>query len=184
MRPMAAIPRHPTQSWREVWTIGVLLSLWIVPWLALTAATWSAGGHPGVSPVAFIDPTGVVHRLSSGSGPLQWWVLVGPTSHVVAWRFWSSLALFAVTGIVVAMAARMQLVRLGRGRLRRLLPPARRITRSARWARKVDLRKLRGRPGEGGTFLLGQHRRRMLVTQPETSPTELPQQAGGRLLQR
>jgi len=166
---MAAAPRHPTQAWREVWTIGVLLSLWIVPWMTLTVATWSAGGRPSVSPVAFVDPTEVFRRVASASGPLQWWVLVGPRSPVVAWRFWSGLGLFAATGTGIVVGVRMQMMLLGRGRLRRLLPPGRQITRSARWARNVDLRSLRRRSGPGGTFLLGEHGRRMLVTQPETS---------------
>lgn len=70
---------------------------------------------------------------------------------------------------VSGIAVRVQMVRMTRGRFRRLLPPSRRIVRSARWARAVDVRALRGRPGRDGVFLLGYHSRRLLVTQPETS---------------
>jgi type IV secretion system protein VirD4 len=154
---------------RDVTATSLLLSLWIVPWVVLTTATWMAGGHPSASPVAFINPGGVLRRIGSAGGPLQWWVLVAPTSTVVAWRFWMSLALIAVGTTALGVGARVQIGRMPRGRLRRLLPSGGRVVRTARWARAVDVRSLRGRPGRAGVFLLGDHGRRPLVTQPETS---------------
>jgi type IV secretion system protein VirD4 len=146
-----------------------LISLWIVPWLILTAATWIAGGHPSLSPVAFINPGDMVRRFWSGSGPFQWWVLVVPTSTVVAWQFWASLVIMVASITLVGVGARLQMTQISRGRFRRFLPADRRVVRMAHWARAVDVRSLRGHPGHGGVFLLGRHGRRRLVTQPETS---------------
>ena len=166
---MSAAPRYRSQAWREIGAVGVLIALWMVPWLALTAATWIAGGHPSASPAAFINPSDVVRRITSGIGPFQWWVLVSPTSTVVAWRFWTTLSLIVAAVTVCVIGARMQVAEMARGGFRRFLPSARRVVRVGRWARSVDLRSLRGRPGRDGIFLLGQHGRRPLVTQPETS---------------
>jgi type IV secretion system protein VirD4 len=166
---MAAAPWHRSQTLRDVGTSGGLVFLWIVPWFILTTATWIAGGHPSVSPVGFINPGDVVRRIGSGSGPFEWWVLVAPTSTVVAWRFWSSLAIMIAAITVGAVGVRIQMAHMPRGRFRRFLPADRRVVRAAHWARAVDLRSLRGRPGHAGVFLLGQHGRRLLVTQPETS---------------
>jgi type IV secretion system protein VirD4 len=166
---MAARPRHQTETWRDLRAGGVLIAAWIVPWLALTAATWIAGGRPTASPVAFINPGGIIRRIGSGGGPFEWWVLVAPTSTITAWRFWASLVL--IVGAVTAGVARSrrQVARMTRGRLRRFVSPDRRVVRTAHWARAGDLGSLRGRPGRGGVFLLGHHGRRLLVTQPETS---------------
>src|SRR4029077_9824772 len=94
---------------------------------------------------------------------------VSPTSTVVAWKFWISLSLIAAAVTVCAIGVRMQVEGIARGGFRQVLPSARRVMRMGRWARRVDLRSLRGRPGRGGVFLLGQHGGRPLVTQPETS---------------
>ena len=147
----------------------MLIALWIGPWLALTVATWIAGGHPSVSPASFITPSDLVRRIASGSGPFQWWILVSPTTPVVAWKFWTSLSLVVATVTVGAVAVKMQVARMARGRFRQFVPSARRVVRVARWARGADLRQMRGRPGRGGVFLLGLHGHRRLVTQPETS---------------
>src|ERR1700688_4989658 len=166
---MAAAPRHRSQAWRDIGTSGALIVLWIVPWLILTAATWIAGGHPSVSPVAFINPGGMIRRIWSLNRPFQWWVLVAPTSSVVAWRFWASLALMlAAVGVGIA-GVRIQIGQMRRGRFRQLFPAERGVVRVAHWARAVDLRPLRGRPGHDGVFLLGKFGRRLLVSQPETS---------------
>jgi type IV secretion system protein VirD4 len=166
---MAAAPRHRSHAWRDIGTSAGLISLWIVPWLILTAATWIAGGHPSLSPVAFINPGDIVRRFWSASGPFQWWVLVVPTSTVVAWQFWASLVIMVATITLVGVGARLQMAQISRGRFRRFLPADSRVVRTAHWARAVDLRSLRGCPGRAGVFLLGRHGRRRLVTQPETS---------------
>jgi hypothetical protein len=166
---MAAAPRPTAHVWRDVGTSAALIALWIAPWLVITAATWVAGGHPTLSPLAFINPAGIMRRLSSGSGPFDWWVLVGPDSRVLAWKFWATIALMLLAGTAGGLAVRLQLARLPQGKFKRFVPAGRRVTRTAHWARAVDLRSLRGRPGRAGVFLLGRHGRRMLVTQPETS---------------
>ncbi len=166
---MAAVPRHRTQTWRDLGTSAVLISLWIVPWLLLTAATWIAGGRPSASPISFLNPAAIIRRLESGGGAFDWWVLVAPKSTVVAWRFWGSLAVIAITASAGVVGARVQAQQLSRGRLSRFMSPARRIARTARWARGIDLRPMHGRPGRASVFLLGRHGRRMLVTQLETS---------------
>jgi type IV secretion system protein VirD4 len=166
---MAAAPRPRTHVWRDVGTSAALIALWIAPWLVITAATWVAGGRPSISPVAFVNPGGVMRRLSSGRGPFDWWVLVAPTSSVLAWKFWASIALMLLAGAAAVIALRLQVARISQGSLRRFVPAGRRVIRTAHWARAVDLRSLRGRAGRGGVFLLGRHGRRMLVTQPETS---------------
>jgi type IV secretion system protein VirD4 len=166
---MSAAPRYRSHAWHEIGTVGFLIALWMVPWLALTAATWVAGGHPSASPAAFINPSDVARRLHSGIGPLEWWELVSPTSTVVAWRFWTSLSLIGATVTICVIGARMQVAGVPQGRFRRFLPSARRVVRVGRWARPVDLRSLRGRPGRGGVFLVGRHGRRPLTTQRETS---------------
>lgn len=166
---MAAAPRHRSQAWRDIGTSGGLIALWMVPWLILTAATWIAGGDPSVSPVSFINPSDMIRRIGSGSGPFQWWVLVAPASTIVAWRFWASLAIMVATITVGVVGARIQIAQASRGRFRRFLTADRRVVRTAHWARAVDLRSLRPRSGRAGIFLLGQHGRRCLVTQPETS---------------
>ena len=166
---MSAAPRYRSQAWREIGAVGVLIALWLVPWVALTAATWIAGGHPRASPAAFINPSDVLRRIGSGIRPFEWWVLVSPASRVVPWKFWISLALIAATVTIGMTGARMQLVGMSRGRFRQFLPSARRVVRVGRWARSVDLRSLRGRPGRGGVLLVGQHGGRPLVTMPETS---------------
>ena len=150
---MSAAPRYRSHAWHEIGTVGVLIALWMVPWLALTAATWVAGGHPSASPAAFINPSDVARRLHSGIGPLEWWELVSPTSTVVAWRFWTSLSLIGAAVTICVIGARMQVAGMPQGRFRRFLPSARRVVRVGRWARPVDLRSLRGRPGRGGVFL-------------------------------
>src|SRR5580704_11623875 len=166
---MAAAPRPRANVWRDVGTSAALIALWIVPWLVITAATWAAGGRPSTSPLSFIDPGGIVRRVSSGHGPFDWWVLVAPASRVPIWRFWASFALIVVAGIGGFIVTRLQFERITHGRLRRFTPAGRRVARTAHWARGVDLRSLRGRPGHGGVFLLGRHGRRVLVTQAETS---------------
>jgi type IV secretion system protein VirD4 len=166
---MSAAPRYRSQAWREIGAVGVLIALWMVPWVALTAATWIAGGHPSASPAAFINPSDVFRRIGSGIRPFEWWVLVSPASTVVAWKFWTSLVLIAATVTIIVIGARMQLVGMSHDRFRQFLPSARRVVRMGRWARSVDLRSLRGRPGRGGVFLVGQHGGRPLVTMPETS---------------
>ena len=141
------------------------------PWLVITAATWVCRWPPEPSPIGLRQPWR--HHASSvapSSGPLDWWVLVAPASGCPrveilgkrcadpvgrSWRFRSHAAAACT--------------RITHGRFRRLVPAGRRVTRTAHWARAVDLRSLRGRPGRGGVFLLGRHGRRMLVTQPETS---------------
>jgi type IV secretion system protein VirD4 len=166
---MAAASRHRSQAWLDVSTSSALIMLWIVPWLMLTAATSIAGGHPSVSPVAFINPGDMIRRIWSGSGPFQWWVLVAPTSAVVAWRFWASLALMIAAIGAGTVGARIQIAQMRRGRFRQFLPADRRVVRMAHWARPADLRSLRGRPGHDGVLLLGKFGRRLLVSQPETS---------------
>jgi|HubBroStandDraft_6_1064221.scaffolds.fasta_scaffold00093_18 type IV secretion system protein VirD4 len=166
---MAAVPRHRTQAWRDIGTSAVLISLWIIPWLLLTAATWIAGGRPSASPISFLNPTDIIRRLESAGGAFDWWILVAPKSTVIAWRFWASLAVMAITASAGGVGARVQAHRVPRSRLSRFMPPARRIARTARWARGTDLRLMHGRPGRAGVFLLGRHGHRMLVTQPETS---------------
>ncbi len=166
---MAAAPRYRTQAWRDIGIGALLVTVWICSWFALTVATSIAGGDPSVSPVAFINPGALVRRLASGMGPLQWWVLVKPTSTVVVWKFWAALSLIVGTVTVGVIGTRRRLVRLASGPLGQFLPAARRVVRAGRWARAADLRSLRGRPGRGGVFLVGQHGRRPLVTLPETS---------------
>jgi type IV secretory pathway TraG/TraD family ATPase VirD4 len=166
---MSAAPRYRSQAWREIGAVGVLIALWMVPWVALTAATWVAGGHPSASPAAFINPSDVFRRVGSGIRPFEWWVLVSPASTVVAWKFWTSLVLIAATVTICVIGARMQLVGMSRGKFSQFLPSARRVVRVGRWARSVDLRSLRGRPGRGGVLLVGHHGGRPLVTMPETS---------------
>ena len=166
---MAAAPRLRTQTPRDLWASAALVSLWIVPWLALTAATWIAGGHPSASPVAFINPGEVARRIGSATGALELWVLVAPKTQVVAWRFWTTLGLVPAIAIGCGLVGRVVVRRLTLGSLRRFGPASRRVVRTAHWARSMDLRSLRGRPGRAGVFLLGQHGRRLLVTQRETS---------------
>ncbi len=166
---MVAAPRQRSQTWRDIGTSGALISLWIVPWLVLTAATWLAGGHPTASPVAFVNPSDIARHVASGIGPFRWWVLVAPTSTVVAWRFWVSLAIMVAAITAAGVGVKVQIAGMPRGRFRKFVPADRRLVRTARWARAMDVRMLRGRPGHAGVFLLGEHGRRMLVTQPETS---------------
>ena len=166
---MAAVPRHRTQTWRDLGTSAVLISLWIVPWLLLTAATWIAGGRPSASPISFLNPAQIIRRLESGGGAFDWWVLVAPKSNVITWRFWGSLAVIAITASAGVVGARVQAQQVSRGRLSRFMSPARRMARTGRWARGIDLRPMHGRPGRASVFLLGRHGRRMLVTQLETS---------------
>ena len=106
---------------------------------------------------------------SSGTSRLEWWLLVAPRSQVIAWQFWASLELTIVAVTAGAVGARVAGPRMTHGSLRRFVPASRRVVRTAHWARSVDLRSLRGRPGHAGVFLLGQHGRRSLVTQRETS---------------
>src|ERR1700733_5109705 len=166
---MAAAPRPRTRTPRDIWASAVLVSVWIVPWSLLPAATWGAGGRPSVSAISFINPGEFVRRIQSATGSLQWWVLVGPQSPILAWRFWCSLGLTLAVGGAVVVATREGIHRMTRGPLRRFTPAGHRVVRGAHWARSVDLRSLRGRPGRAGVFLLGQHGRRCLVTQHETS---------------
>lgn len=168
---MAAAPRYRSHAWRDIGVVAALVTVWIAPWFVLTVATWIAGGHPSASPVAFIDPVALLHRVASGSAPFEWWVLVAPTSSVVAWQFWTALALIVCVAVVAGLGTRTQVARASGGPFRWVLPDETRVVRVARWARAADLHSLRGRPGHGGTFLLGEHRRRRLVTQPETSHT-------------
>jgi type IV secretion system protein VirD4 len=166
---MAAAPRPGANVWRDIGTSAALVALWIVPWLVLTAATWVAGGRPGTSPLSFVNPSSIARRLSSAHGAFDWWVLVAPASRVLVWKFWATIALIVVAGMAGYITVGVQLARLPNGRLKRLIPAGRRVVRTAHWARAVDLRSLRGRPGHRGVFLLGRHGRRMLVTQAETS---------------
>lgn len=166
---MAAVAQRRTQFWRDVGASAALLALWLVPWLLLTSATWIADGRPSASPTAFLDPGEIVRRMGSGRGAFDWWVLVAPRSAVIAWRFWSCLAVMLVALCAASVGVRFQGSRLTRGSLRRFAPAAGRVARSARWARGIELRAMRGRPGHAGVFLLGRHGRRSLVTLPETS---------------
>jgi|ERR1035441_864869 hypothetical protein len=109
---MAAAPRYRTQAWRDIGIGALRVTVWICSWFALTVATLIAGGDPSVSPVAFINPGALVRRFASGMGPLQWWVLVKPTSTVVVWKFWAALSLIVGTVTVGVIGTRMQLARL------------------------------------------------------------------------
>jgi type IV secretion system protein VirD4 len=161
---MAAAHPHRVQSLRDLRVAGAFIASWLCPWAILTVATWIAGGRPSASPVEFLDPVRIVHRLAASGGAERWWVFVDPTSPVSAWRFWAGAALT----VVIMLAAGFGIWRLstgsGLGRMRR-----RRIVRTAHWARRSDLRDMRPRRGRVGVFVVGTHRRRRLVTQSETS---------------
>ena len=156
-------PRHRTQTWRDLGTSAVLISLWIVPWLLLTAATWIAGGRPSASPISFLNPAQIIRRLESGRRSLR---LVG-SGCTEAQRHHlevlGSLAVIAITASAGVVGARVQAQQVSRGRLSRFMSPARRMVRTGRWARGIDLRPMHGRPGRASVFLLGRHGRRMLV---------------------
>ena len=166
---MAAAPRPRNHAWRDLVASAALVALWIAPWLLLTVATWTAGGHPSASPIGFVNPGDIVRRIASEHGPLDWWVLVAPASAVIAWKFWGSIALILAGGVAAFLMLRVLVARMTHSRFSRLMPAGRGVTRTAHWARAIDLRLLRGRPGRGGVFLLGRHGRRMLVTQAQTS---------------
>src|SRR5579863_4487377 len=114
---MAAAPRPRANVWHDFGTTVVLIALWIVPWLLISAATWVAGGRPSTSPLSFINPGSMVRRVSSGHGPFDWWVLVAPASHVLAWRFWTTVALILAAGTGGFVVVRFQLERIAHGRL-------------------------------------------------------------------
>jgi len=166
---MAATPSHSAHRWRDVRVTIALVSLWLGPWLLLSACTWIAGGHPSASPMAFIDPAEVSRRLAAGDVASRWWELVDPGSGVVPWRFWASLGAGTVIACGCLTHARRSAAS-GRARgLPGLLAPGGRVVQTAHWARHRELRALRGRPRHRGRFLLGTHGRTTLVTQPETS---------------
>src|SRR5579863_9544355 len=130
---MAAAPRPRANVWHDFGTTVVLIALWIVPWLVITAATWVAGGRPSTSPPSFINPGSIVRRVLSGHGPFDWWVLVAPSAHVVVWRFWTALVVIVIAGTGGFMAVRVQVDRVRHGRLGRLVPAGRRVARTAHW---------------------------------------------------
>jgi type IV secretion system protein VirD4 len=161
---MAAAHPHRAQTWRDLRAFGALVAVWLGAWLVLTASTWVAGGSPSASPVGFLDPVRIVHRLGAGDLAYRWWELVDPMSPVAAWKFWASLALTTLLGLGCAIGT-LYLVAQGI----RARPRGRQVTRTGHWAHRVDLRALRPHRGRTGVFVIGARGRRMLVTQPETS---------------
>ena len=166
---MAAAHAQRQAAWRDLRVAAFIACLWLGAWLVLSASVWIAGGHPSASPVEFIDPSAMLRDVRSAGGSFALWDLVAATSTITAWRFWTALAVIAIgmctCGIVIGRLRSA----VARSSLRRFVPSGRSVVRTAHWARKADLRAIRGRRRRVGVFLLGTHRGRMLTTQPETS---------------
>jgi len=166
---MAATHPHRPAAWRELRVFGLLAALWLGSWLLLSVATWIAGGHPTASPLRLIDPAAIGRRLAEGNLALRWWVLVDPTSPIVAWRFWVGLSTAVLTIGGCALSVRRAVTTGSRPWLTALLTPGQDVVRSAQWAGRGDLRRLRARRRRAGVFIIGARGRRTLTAQPETS---------------
>ena len=148
----------------EMWLLVALVAVWLGSWCLLTAASWVAGGHPSESPVGYIDPSRVAKRVHDGG--LAPWDLVGAGRQTRAAVFW------LVCGVLVL--AIVTCVSLAAGRYRpgsfsRFVAPARRLRTVSRWARGRDLRGLVSSRAQAGRFVLGAARRRLILTERETS---------------
>lgn len=147
----------------ELLLVLALGGLWGGSWLLLTVAASVAGGHPSVGPLAFVDPARIAALMRSDAGVAAW-DLVGAgasTRPAVFWLVFGAL-LLAVPGVAVAGVGGPSAVLPGRRR-------AGRIRSFSRWARRRDLAGLAGRSAGAGRFVLGAMRRRLLLTERETS---------------
>ncbi|HEX6537671.1 MAG TPA: type IV secretory system conjugative DNA transfer family protein [Candidatus Dormibacteraeota bacterium] len=147
----------------ELLMVLVLSGLWGGSWLVLTAAAWVAGGHPSVGPLAFLDPARIAALVRGGLGAAVW-ELVGAgagTRPAVFWPAFGGLVLAVPGAVLVAM-----------GRPRAVISAHRRAGRIrtvSHWARRRDIAGLSSRTARAGRFMLGTMRRRLLLTERETS---------------
>jgi len=137
----------------ELRSLTVIACVWLVPWVLLTCATWLAGGAPRSSPVDFVDPADVVHRLRAGANAATPWRFVDAGRAVDRLVFWSALACAALAlgWALTGFSAR------------------RRLPASSRWATWWDMRGLRSWRARRGRFALGRRGGRLIVTERETS---------------
>ena len=150
-------PASARRARGDVYLVVVLAALWGGAWLLLTAAAWIAGGHPHVGPVGYLDPVRIAALLRSGTG-IAAWDLVGAgagTKPAVFWLVMSATMLLAPGAVLATAAARRR--------------PDRRIRTDSRWARRRDIGGLLGRSAKAGRFVLGTMRRRVVLTERETS---------------
>lgn len=141
-----------------------LTAAWLIPWLILTAATWVAGGHPSVSPVAFVQPGEIAARLQ-GHRPLDLWRLVGGDPTTPPSAFWPAVTLMCVAGAAVVFVT----ARLLHDATAAPFSRSAGVDRLSRWARRRDLRGLLTRRRHAGRFLIGYHGRSRMATERETS---------------
>ena len=153
--------------WVEAGLIGATLGVWLLTWSLLTMSAWIAGGHPGASPLALLNPATIAAHLRHDHGLVLWHVVAayGP---VVPARFWLALTLACLvilSGLVAGARGRTAIATWTRHRVRSVRHPR----RTGDWARAHELHGLRSRRTRPGAFVLGLHGRMPLVTQPETS---------------
>ncbi|MBV8529382.1 MAG: type IV secretory system conjugative DNA transfer family protein [Candidatus Dormibacteraeota bacterium] len=160
-RPVSAPPRS-TRA--ELWFVLILAGLWLGSWSLLSAAAWLAGGHPSESPVGFVDPARIAARVRDGG--FAPWDLVGAGPHTRTALFWPALfgLMLAVASVVTITA-----IRAAPRRGSRFAGPGRRLRSVSRWARGPDLHGLLSLRARDGRFILGAARRRLILTERETS---------------
>lgn len=154
----------PRSTRAELWFVLTLVGIWLGSWCLLTAASWLAGGHPSESPVGYVDPARIAVRVRRGG--FAPWDLVGADGRTRSAVFWCALCLqvVVISGVVSIAASR-----LTRGGVSRYVAPARRLRTVSRWARGRDLRGLLSLRPRDGRFVLGAARRRLILTERETS---------------
>ena len=139
-------------------------AFWLLSWCAVTAAAWTAGGHPHLNPVQYANPARLAAVLQADKGLIAWH-LVGADSRTQPAVFWT---VFGTLSVLFGSACAA--VAFGRPSPGALLPwPPRSLPPLSRWARGRDLRSLRVRRLPAGRFLIGTAGARMFATEPETS---------------
>ena len=154
----------PRSTRAELWVLLALAVIWLGSWCALCAAAWVAGGRPSETPVGYVDPARIAARVRNGG--LAPWDLVGAGARTSAAVFWLALVAFA---LVIAAVVGFAAMRLAPGARWRFVAPARRLRTVSRWARGRDLRGLVAWRPQPGRFVLGAVRRRLILTERETS---------------
>ena len=148
----------------ELWFVFTLAGLWLGSWCLLSAAAWVAGGHPSVTPVGYVDPARIAARVRDGG--FAPWDLVGAGRRTRSAVFWFALS---AQSVIVASVLSLAAIRAAPRGMSRFAASARRLRSVSRWARGRDLRGLLSLRPHDGRFVLGAARRRLILTERETS---------------
>jgi type IV secretion system protein VirD4 len=149
--------------------IGIICSIWLIPWFLITWAAKLAGGNPTYSPFDVFNFGRMSSIYNADGHNIVWWHYVGAFGPIHAWMFWAVLiSILIIVGLGIAgwmLYWEGGVPALGASKF---FAP-RNLKRASRWANVNDLRKLRVRTPRPGAFILGRRGTSLIATEKETS---------------